>query len=216
MEYAIKKLRIMQERSTQLLRVQQATERAIVGVQAMKTQLVCGRRDKRDREIAFLQARTAPLIECLFDMPALAGTPASTGAASSSGSHGESDEGLRAVVQEALQRRRAAEGKDALASITRLCARTSVQCSACGGKMRVVLHATYRRARLERYAIIVQQDAGSTGSRPTSTAPRAAETSSGDSGGAKRQTTRADASLHAASTRHDACQVDQDGTGGRC
>jgi hypothetical protein len=139
----------MQERSSVLLRTQRATEDSICVVQDMKAQLLRERQAKRERELAFLQSRAAPLASRLADL-------CGDGGGESLAAGGVlDDEGLRAVVREALQRGREAE-LEGRAMSSRLCTGASVQRSACGRRMRIVLDASHCGFRLERYAVILQ------------------------------------------------------------
>jgi len=150
-------LAAMQERSRELLRVQRGTEGSICVVQDMKSHLLRERRAKRERELAFLQARAAPLAERLAELCGDGAAESPANRAASAGTRVLDDgEGLRAVVREALQRGVQAE-KEGLAMGSRLCTGANVQRSACGGKMRVVLDASHCGVRLERYAVILQR-----------------------------------------------------------
>lgn len=156
MSHVLEQLAALQERSAQLAQAQRGRDRAIAGVQVMKAQLVRARADKRQREIAFLQAQALPLADHLAKLRGergRTGTPqVSVGASTLSAE----DDGLRAVMHEAMQRGRDAKASG-LAASRRLCAGSSVQCSGCGSKLRVVVDASYRGVRLERYAVILQR-----------------------------------------------------------
>ena len=152
-DYVVKTAKLIQERSVLLLQSQLATERAIACVQEMKAQLVRERREKRDREITFLQSRAAPLVEFLADTRD--DHESENTQAYAMPSHQQTAEGLRAVVREAMRRVREEKELGRLAS-SRLCVGTNVHRSACGRKLRVVIDASYRGARLERYAVILQ------------------------------------------------------------
>lgn len=152
-DYVVKTARLIQERSAILLQSQLATERAIACVQEMKAQLVRERGEKRDREITFLQSRAAPLVEFLADTRD--DHESENTQAYAMPSHQQTAEGLRAVVREAMRRVREEKELGLLAS-SRLCLGTNVHRSACGRKLRVVIDASYRGARLERYAVILQ------------------------------------------------------------
>jgi len=152
-DYVVKTARLIQERSAILLQSQFSTERAIACVQEMKAQLVRERGEKRDREITFLQSRAAPLVEFLADTRD--DHESENIQAYAMPSHQQTSEGLRAVVREAMRRVREEKELGLLAS-SRLCLGTNVHRSACGRKLRVVIDASYRGARLERYAVILQ------------------------------------------------------------
>ena len=156
MAHVLEQLAALQERSAQLAQAQRGRDRAIAGVQVMKAQLVRARADKREREIAFLQAQALPLADHLAELRGERGrtdTPQEPAGASTLSAE---DDGLRAVMHEAMQRGRDAQASG-LAASRRLCAGSSVQCSGCGSKLRVVVDASYRGVRLERYAVILQR-----------------------------------------------------------
>lgn len=159
------------ERGEALLRGQHATERTVAGVQAMKAELARGRREKREREVAFLQAQSAPLVERLVALRDEGEGAASHALGKTSASPARPDvQALQAVVRESMHRARAAEAAG-LASSARLCAGADVQRSACGNKMRIIIDASHLGARLERYAIILQlRSEAACGAAPTSAA----------------------------------------------
>jgi hypothetical protein len=157
------------ERGAALLRGQHATERVVAGVQAMKAELARGRREKREREVAFLQAQSVPLVERLVALRDEYEGAASHALEEDIAPRARPDvQALQAVVRESMQRARAAEAAG-LASSARLCAGADVQRSACGNKMRIIMDASHLGVRLERYAIILQRRSEAAGgAAPTS------------------------------------------------
>jgi hypothetical protein len=148
-------MRELQEASAALLRGQRARELAISQVQAMKAQLARERREKREREVAFLQAQATPLVERLVDLRNSEGRAARAHAEQVESSARPDVQALQAVVHEAMHRARAAQDAG-LALSSRLCMGADVQRSACGSKLRVVVDASHLGVQLERYAIILQ------------------------------------------------------------
>ena len=143
------------ESSEALLRGQRAREQAISHVQVMKAQLARERREKREREVAFLQAQATPLVERLVDLRDSEGRAARVHADQGESSARPDVQALQAVVHEAMHRARAAQ-HSGLALSSRLCTGADVRRSACGRKLRIVVDASHLGVQLERYAIILQ------------------------------------------------------------
>lgn len=141
-----------------MLRAQRASEGSICVVHDMKAQLLRERQAKRERELAFLQSRAISLAVRLADLSGDGGIESKAGRAEITGGAIFDDEGLRAVVCEALMRGREAE-LEGRAMSSRLCTGVTMQRSACGRKMRIVLDASHCGFRLERYAVILQRRA---------------------------------------------------------
>jgi hypothetical protein len=209
----------MLERNGVLLRAQRATEGSICVVQDMKAQLLRERQAKRERELAFLQSRAAPLASRLADLCG------ERGGESLAAGGVLDDEGLRAVVREALQRGREAE-LEGRAMSSRLCTGASVQRSACGRKMRIVLDASHCGFRLERYAVILQlrvsaaadsaETAAPNGRRATKARRQTDHAESPGSAGerANESLPEADGSSNGTSGAHERCDRGGRETGG--
>ncbi len=189
----------MQERSRVLLRAQRATEDSICVVHDMKAQLLRERQAKRERELLFLQSRAAPLASRLADLCGEGGGESLAAAGVLD------DEGLRAVVREALQRGREAE-VEGRAMSSRLCTGASLQRSACGRKMRIVLDASHCGFRLERYAVILQRRVSAVADSAETAAPNGRRATK-----ARRQTDHAE-SPGSAGARVNECLPEADGS----